>query len=76
MTYQSRAVSTVALLASAIIAVWLLVGAVSRVNPVDFYVYHYAASLAWSGENIYSGNIQGPGMPPGGLPLRTRLSRR
>lgn len=69
INYQSSALSAVALLAGAIIAVWLLVGAVSRVNPVDFYVYHYAASLAWSGQNIYSGNIQGPDMPAGGLPF-------
>lgn len=69
VTYQSPALSRMALLASALVGVWLLVAVVSQVNPVDFYVYHYASSLALAGENIYSGNIQGLDMPPGGLPF-------
>ena len=69
ITYQSSALSKMALLVSAILGVWFLVAVVSRVNPVDFYVYHYASSLAWAGENIYSGNIRGLDMPPEGLPF-------
>ncbi|MBE4720564.1 glycosyltransferase 87 family protein [Pseudarthrobacter sp. AB1] len=69
VAYQSRVLSTLALLAGSTLSVWFLVAVVSQINPVDFYVYHYAASLAFAGENIYAGNIQGIDMPAGGLPF-------
>lgn len=43
----------------------VLVGLVSGVNPVDFYVYRYGAGAALGGANIYDGNVSGVGLQPG-----------
>ncbi|GAA2967981.1 glycosyltransferase 87 family protein [Glutamicibacter sp. 287] len=67
--YQSRWMSIAAVFFSALISVCFLVGLVSQVNPVDFYVYHFGAGLAAAGENIYAGNIHGNDMPAEGLPF-------
>lgn len=68
-SFQSSWLTVVALIISSIISVCFLAGLVSRVNPVDFFVYHYASASAIAGDNIYAGNIHGPGMPAGGLPF-------
>ena len=68
-SFQSSRLTVVALIISSIISVCFLAGVISQVNPVDFYVYHYASASAFAGENIYAGNVQGPNMPAEGLPF-------